>query len=197
MFILTAEDFACFTGKSTKASDRRHGLLASLTVPTLLTRTVTMRAASLLVLESPLARLQNYTSPSSVDVLLHEWCMTLNTQVGGSPDKYKNTPGNNFAVTAYPQILRFQSSPVQWLVVQWQAHPGQLQSLTSWWAKLIKWDCVTLWTVLNLLVALFTTPAKQAAPTAYPVQLGTSHRRTAHSTPVSPVLQVRVFVLVL
>jgi len=60
MFILTAEDFACFTGKSREASDRRHGCLADLTVPILLTRTVTMRAANLLVLELPLARLQNY-----------------------------------------------------------------------------------------------------------------------------------------
>ena len=81
MFILTVEDFACYVGKSREASDRRHGLLAGLTVPILLTRTVTMRAASLLVLESPLARLQNYISPSSVGVLLHEWCMTWNAQV--------------------------------------------------------------------------------------------------------------------
>ena len=51
MFILTAEDLACYARADIdvsmeQRSDRRHGRLAGQTIPILLTWTVTTRAAS-------------------------------------------------------------------------------------------------------------------------------------------------------
>ena len=44
--LYSAEDFACYVGKSREASDGKHVRLAGLTIPMLLTWTVVTRAAS-------------------------------------------------------------------------------------------------------------------------------------------------------
>ena len=82
MFILTAEDFPCYMGKSREASDRRHGCLASLTIP-ILTWTVAMQAASWVCRCSSHLSLSFKTTISdplnikfSISVLFHEWCIT-------------------------------------------------------------------------------------------------------------------------